>query len=198
MESKYTCVNFHISHFPKAGYFCLTCYRSWEPTLRQPCLHLHSAPYHPGPRPWSWDNILGWPKGFFSFYVKKNFSFLPRTLLNSVFTALFHYLLPLFSNFVIPSSQNLLSFWAKNCSRCLLQSSREWKFFLLREFCKDLNKWKTEGNMCGECIGWIRASQLSFNSFCLVIKKTRGLVVFWWKSMCFLSINSRHFSLMLL
>ena len=48
-------------------------------------------------------------------------------------------------NFIIPSSQNFLSFWAKNCSRCLLQSSKELKFFPLREFFKDLNKWKSEG-----------------------------------------------------
>ena len=32
--------------------------------------------------------------------------------------------------------------------------------------------------MCGECIGWIRASQLSFNSFCLVIKEIH--VVLWY------------------
>ena len=32
-------------------------------------------------------------------------------------------------NFVIPPSLNFLSFWAKNCSRYLLQSSRELKFF---------------------------------------------------------------------
>ena len=37
-------------------------------------------------------------------------------------------------NFIIPSSQNFLSFWAKNWSRYLLQSSRELKFFPLREF----------------------------------------------------------------
>ena len=36
-------------------------------------------------------------------------------------------------NFVIPSSQNFLSFWARNCcSRCLLQYSRELKFFSIK------------------------------------------------------------------
>ena len=35
-------------------------------------------------------------------------------------------------NFVIPSSQNFLSLWAKNCSRCLLQSSRELNFFSIK------------------------------------------------------------------
>ena len=53
-------------------------------------------------------------------------------------------------NFKIPSSQNFLSFQSKNCSRYLLQSPRELKFFLLREFCKDQNKWKSEGAMSGE------------------------------------------------
>ncbi|XP_057395579.1 dihydropyrimidinase-like isoform X2 [Balaenoptera acutorostrata] len=38
----------------------------------------------------------------------------------------------------------------KNCSRCLLQSSRELEFFPLREFCKDRNKWKSEDATSGE------------------------------------------------
>ena len=61
-------------------------------------------------------------------------------------------------NFIIPHSQNFLSFWARNCSRCLLQSSRELKIFPLREFCKDRNKWKFEGAMSGEYGTWIRTS----------------------------------------
>ena len=32
-------------------------------------------------------------------------------------------------NLKILSSENFLSFWSKNCSKCLLQSSRELKFF---------------------------------------------------------------------
>ena len=60
---------------------------------------------------------------------------------------------------IIPSSQNFLYFWAKNCSRYPLQSSRELKFFPLRKFCKDQNKWTFEGVMSGECGGWIRTSQ---------------------------------------
>ena len=98
-------------------------------------------------------------------------------------------------NFIIPSSQNILSFWAKNCSRCLLQSSREWKYFPLREFCKDRNQWKSEGAMSGECRGWIRTSKPSCNSFCLVIKETCDLASSWWKIMHFLLTNSGHFSL---
>ena len=52
-------------------------------------------------------------------------------------------------NFIIPSSQNFLSFWAKNCSRCLLQSSRDLKFFPLR-ILEDQNKCITKGAMSGE------------------------------------------------
>ena len=96
-------------------------------------------------------------------------------------------------NFIIPSSQNFLCFWVKNCSRCLLQSSGELKFFPLREFCKDRNKWKSEGAMSGEYGGWIRTFQPSCNSFRLVIKETCGLALSWWKIMCFLLTNSRHF-----
>ena len=98
-------------------------------------------------------------------------------------------------NFIISSSQNFLSFWAKNCSRCLLQSSRELKFFPLKEFCKDLNKWKSKGAMSGEYSRWIRTSQPSCNSFYLVIKETCGLALSWWKIMHFLLTNSGHFSL---
>ena len=98
-------------------------------------------------------------------------------------------------NFTIPSSQNFLSFWAKNCSRCLLQSCRELKFFPLREFYKDLNKWKFKGTMSVESGWWIRTSQPSYNSFCLVIKETCSLALSWWKVMCFLLTNSGRFSL---
>ena len=33
------------------------------------------------------------------------------------------------SNFINPPSQNFLSFWVKNCLRCLLQISRKLKYF---------------------------------------------------------------------
>ena len=97
-------------------------------------------------------------------------------------------------NFIIPSSQNFLSFWTKNCSRCLLQSSRELKFFPLKEFCNDLNKWISEGAMFGKYNGWIITSQPSCNSFCLVIKETCDLALSWWKIMRFLLTNSGCFS----
>ena len=41
---------------------------------------------------------------------------------------------------------------------------------------------------------WIRTSQSSCNTFCLVIKETCGLELSWWKIMHFLLTNSRHFS----
>ena len=65
----------------------------------------------------------------------------------------------------------------------------------LREFCKDRNKWKSEGAMSGEYGGWIRTSQPSCNSFCLVIKETCSLALTWWKIMCFLLTNSGRFSM---
>ena len=97
-------------------------------------------------------------------------------------------------NFIILSSQNFFSFWAKNCSRCLLQSFRELKLFPLREFCKDRNKWKSEGAMSGEYGRWIRTSQPRCNSFCIVIKEICGLVLSWWKIIRFLLTDSGCFS----
>ena len=48
--------------------------------------------------------------------------------------------------------------WAKNCSRCLLQSFRELKILPLGEFCKDWSKSKSEGTMSG---GYGNESELS-------------------------------------
>ena len=53
-------------------------------------------------------------------------------------------------NFRIPSSQSFF-FLSKVHFRCLLQSSRKLKCFPLREFCKDRNKWKSEGSMSDNC-----------------------------------------------
>ena len=97
-------------------------------------------------------------------------------------------------NFTIPSSPNFLPFWAKNCFRCLLQSSRKMKLLPLREFCKARNKWKSEGAMSGEYSRWIRTSQPSCNRFCVVIKETCSLALSWWKIMRFLLTDSRCFS----
>ena len=96
---------------------------------------------------------LGWPKSSFSFKVKLKDTFF--IFINNFLKQ--HYSLfcsttfcHLSGNFIIPSSQNFLSFWAKKCSKCLLQSSRELKFFPLTEFCKDQNKWKSAGAVSGE------------------------------------------------
>ena len=48
--------------------------------------------------------------------------------------------------------------------------------------------------MSGEYGGWIRTSQPSCNSFCLVIKETCGLALSWQKITCFLLTNSGCFS----
>ena len=74
-------------------------------------------------------------------------------------------------NFKIPSSQNVLSFWAKNCFKYLLQSSRKLKLFPLREFCKDLNKSKSEGAVFAEYSEWVRTSQPNWNRFAWLSKK---------------------------
>ena len=93
--------------------------------------------------------------------------------MNNIFIALFHYFLP-FSRQLCNSIfiKTFLSFWAKNCSRYVLQSSRELNFFFpLRKFCKDQGKWKPAGAMSGEYGVWIRTSQPNCNGFFLIIKE---------------------------
>ena len=80
-------------------------------------------------------------------------------------------------NFIIPSSQNFLSFWAKDYSRCCLQSSRELKIFPLRKCCKDWNKWKSEGARSAEYNEWIRTSQSSCNTFAWASKITWSCII---------------------
>ena len=73
---------------------------------------------------------MGWPKSSFSFKVKIKDTFL-------IFTKNFielHIHCHFLGNFIIPSSQNFLSFWAKNCSRWLLQSSRNWSLLHWENF----------------------------------------------------------------
>ena len=146
-------------------------------------LSLPSCPFLP----------LGWPKSSFSFLCKnkRHIFHFHQELYWTIYLPFCSTTFCHFSgNFKIPSSQYFLFFWAKNCSKCLLQSSRELKFFPLREFCKGQNKWKAEDVMSGEYSRWIRTSQSSCNGFCLVIKETCGLVLSCWKIMCFLLINS--------
>ena len=113
-------------------------------------------------------------------------------------------------NFTIPPSQNFLSCWAKNCFRCLLQSSRELRFFFPlgvehnwatelnwteTEENKDQTKWTSECVVSGEYGRWIRIFQPSYESFYQVIKEACCLALSWWKIMNFLLTNSGSFSL---
>ena len=85
-------------------------------------------------------------------------------------------------NFIIPSSQNFISFWAKNYFRCLLQFYGEVKFSPLTDIVKKINKWKPESAKSSEYGRWVRTSRPGYDSFCLVIKKTCGLIlcIFCW------------------
>ena len=56
--------------------------------------------------------------------------------------------------------------------------------FFIKIICKDWNKWKSEYVMSGEYGGWIRTSQPSWNSCCLVIRETCSLALFLWTSVC--------------
>ena len=131
-------------------------------------------------QPSEWEKNIGLAKKFLQFLSKNKrhiFHFL-QELCWTTYSPFGSTTFRDFSgNFIIPSSQNFLSFWAKNCSRCLLQSSRELNIFPLREFCKDLNKWKSGGAVSGAYGGWMRTSQPSCNSFCLVMKETCSLCV---------------------
>ena len=48
--------------------------------------------------------------------------------------------------------------------------------------------------MSDDYSGWIRISQPSCNSSCLVIRETCGLTLSWWKILHFMLTNSRRFS----
>ena len=63
-------------------------------------------------------------------------------------------------NFIIPPSQFFFFFMflTKDCSKCILPSSNELNFFPFRKFCKDQNKWKSEGAICSEISGSVRTS----------------------------------------
>ena len=111
--------------------------------------------------------------------MKDTFFILPITLFNNGFTILFHYLLPS-SNVIIPSFQNFLSFWAKNCSWCLLHSSRELKIFPLREFCQNCNN----GHPKVQCLmNMVDESELPSQAVTVFAwsSKKHGLMLSWWK-----------------
>ena len=107
--------------------------------------------------------FIGWPKTSFGFKVKTEgtlFSFHQElywttySITQSYSTTSCHFS----GNFIIPSSQDLLSFLGDAFYRCLLQSSRELKFLPLREFCKDRNKWKIQ--KCN--VWWIQQTNQNF------------------------------------
>ena len=64
--------------------------------------------------------------------------------------------------------------------------------FFIKIICKDWNKWKSEDTLSGEYGVWIKTSEPSCNSCCLVSKETCSLTLFLW--MCFLLTNSGCFS----
>ena len=104
--------------------------------------------------------------------MKTHFSFSPRTLLNNIFTLLFHYLLPFFRQLHNSIFPKLFIFLSKKHSRCPLKSPRELKYFPLRQFFKERNKWTSKDTMYGEYSQRIRTSQPSCSSFCLITKET--------------------------
>ena len=79
--------------------------------------------------------------------------------------------------FVPLPSPNFLSFWAKNCSRCLLQSSRELKFFFHSE---NFVKTEMNGNPKVQCLVNTAEARAYFYLFiyfwlCWVFVSVRGL-----------------------
>ena len=119
--------------------------------------------------------------------------FLPRTLLNNIFTILFHYLRPLFRQLHNSKFPKLI-FFGKELFQVPFTVFQGRENFPLRKFCKDWTKWTSEGSMSGEYSRWIRNSQSSTYSFCLVIKETCGLALSCWKITGFLLTNSWCFS----
>ena len=74
-------------------------------------------------------------------------------------------------NFIIASFQTFFLFLSKELSQLLCIVFQGIEIFPLRKFHKDQNKWISVSAMSCEYSGWIRTSQPSCNSFCLVIKK---------------------------
>lgn len=96
-------------------------------------------------------------------------------------------------NFIMPSSQNFLSYWAKNSSRCLC-SLQGLKYFSLREFCKNQSKWTSKD----EISWWIKLQESELPSQAITALAGQlwnmCLVLSWWKIIHFLLTNSECFS----
>ena len=97
------------------------------------------------------DLLLGWPKSSFDFLSKNErhiFHFhqeLYWTTYSPLYSTIFYH----FSgNFIIPSSQNFLSFWAKSYLRCLLDLPGNWDFFHQENFLKI----KLDGHLKVQCL----------------------------------------------
>ena len=95
-----------------------------------------------------WYVGVGLAKKFFQFFgkIKDTFSFSPRTLLNNIFTILFHYFLPFFRQLHNSIFSKLFIFLSKGL---LLVPFTAFQgivilFFPRREFCKDQNKWASK------------------------------------------------------
>ena len=139
--------------------------------------------------------FIGLAKKFLWFFnVKIKDILLSRTLLNNIFTILFHNLLSFLKQFHESTFPNLFIFLSKELFQVPFTDFQETEvFFPLREFYKDWNTWKSEGAVSGEYGGGIRTSQPSCNSFCLGIRETCSLALPWWKIMRGLLIHFRHF-----
>ena len=113
--------------------------------------------------------VLSWPKKLLWFLSKHKrhifhfhhrFHWTTYSLFCSI--TLCHFL----GNFIIPSYTDFFFlFEQRTVPGSFLQSSRELKFFPLRQFCKDQNKWKFEGVMSSQHSRWFRTSQQSCNIF---------------------------------
>ena len=143
---------------------------------------------------WKLKELLGWPKSSFSFLSKNKrhifhchqelfllflsffFFFFYQELCSTTYSLFCSTTFCHFSsgNFIFPK---LFIFWANNCSKCLIQSSRELKVFPL--ICKDWNKWTFKGAVSGVYGRWIRTFQSSCNSFCLGVKEKCDLALSW-------------------
>ena len=101
-------------------------------------------------------------------------------------------------NFIISSSPNVLPFEQRTVPGAFCSLPGNCNFFPSGEFCKDRNKWKSKGSVSGENSKWIRTSQPSCNSFCLVIKETCSFALSWWKIMhfCWLILDAFHQALL--
>ena len=97
--------------------------------------------------------------------------------------------------YIILSSPNFFIFLNKKLfqvSFTVFQKT-EFFFFPLRELCKNLNKWKSQGAMSGENDGWIRTYSLTLTVFAQLSKKHVDLSLSWWKIIHFLLTNSGCF-----